>query len=135
MDVSFEIAFMANLLNEIKSSAIWGKPERAPHWQWSIQPWYYSHVPGSLCNKHGKPHTVASRFNHGTIVTFPKVYISSTEGMAPHVACCIVRVELKVHVERREHYIESEGKEELMKKGKQGLCNATHMKQSACGDV
>ena len=27
--------------------------------------------------------------------------------------------------------IESEGKEELMKKGKQGLCNATHVRQSA----
>ena len=43
------------------------------------------------------------------------------------MACCIVRAELKVHVEEREEQgsaIESEGKEELM-------CNATHVRQSA----
>ena len=50
-----------------------------------------------------------------------------------------LRAELKMHAEerrkRRERYIESEGKEELMKKGKQGLCNAAHMRQSARANV
>ena len=67
---------------------------------------------------------------------FPKVYVCSKEGIALHVACCIVQAELKVHAEEREEEhgsaIESEGKEELMKKGKQGLCNATHVRQSPC---
>ena len=46
--------------------------------------------------------------------------------------------ELKLHAELErecilhEKAIESEGKEELMKKGKHGLCNATHVRQSAC---
>ena len=37
--------------------------------------------------------------------------------------------------EKEESTFESEGKEELMKNGKQGLCNATHMRKSACANV
>ena len=33
----------------------------------------------SLRNEHGKPHTGGSRFNRGTVVTFPKVYATNTE--------------------------------------------------------
>ena len=42
--------------------------------------------------------------------------------------------ELKLHAGEKiktEKAIESEGKEELMKKGKHGLYNATHVRQSA----
>ena len=47
-----------------------------------IQPWYERHVPESLRNEHRKPPTISSLFNRGTSVTFPKVYIRSTEGFA-----------------------------------------------------
>ena len=65
-------------------ASYWGEPERAPHWHWSIQPWCDGHVLKSLHNKHGKPHTVSDLFNLGMM---PKVYVSSTEGLAPHVEC------------------------------------------------
>ena len=45
--------------------------------------WYGRCIPKSLCYEHGKPHTVSSLFNRGTVVAFPKVYVSSTEGLAP----------------------------------------------------
>ena len=45
--------------------------------------WYGRRIPESLRNEHGKPHTVSSRFNRRTVVAFPKVYVSSTEGLAP----------------------------------------------------
>ena len=53
------------------------------------------------------------------------------------MACCIVRADLKAHAEEREEesVIKSEGKEGLMKNGKQGLYNATHVRESACADV
>ena len=51
---------------------------------------------------------------------------------------CVSKVESACGRERRKAEkkkgalsVESEGKEELMKKGKQGLCNAIHMRQSA----
>ena len=34
-----------------------------------------------------EPHTGSSQFNCGRMVTFPKVYVSSTEGLVPHVVC------------------------------------------------
>ena len=34
-----------------------------------------------------EPHTGSSLFNCGMMVAFLKVYVSSTEGLAPHVAC------------------------------------------------
>ena len=61
------------------------------------------------------------------------------ERLVPHVVCCIVQAQLKMHAEERERERlrrrQLEGKEELMKKGKQGLYNATHVRQSAWADV
>ena len=118
-----------------------------------IQPWYGGHVPKSLRNEHGKPHTGGSRFNRGTVVMFPKVYATNTE--SPTLAVVYSTVvrwshsrkftlvawcrtwyvhELKLHAEegiKTEKALESEGKEELMKKGKHGLYIATHARQSA----
>ena len=34
-----------------------------------------------------EPHTGGSQFNRGTIVVFPKVYVSSTEGLVLQVIC------------------------------------------------
>ena len=44
-----------------------------------IQPWYGDHILKSLQNEHKKPYTGSSRFNRGTVVTFPKVYAMNTE--------------------------------------------------------
>ena len=91
------------------------------------------------------------------VVTFPKVYKTNTESPTLAVvystviqwsrsrkftlvaqkdwSCTWYVHELKLHAEEKriktEKAIESEGKEELMKKGKHGLYIATHARQSA----
>ena len=59
-------------------------------------------VPENLYNKHGKAHVISSLFNRGTRVIFPKVYANSMEGLAPHMAYCIVQYDEQFRRERRQ---------------------------------
>ena len=59
---------------------------------------YYPLIIGASLSK---PHTVSSQFNRGTMVAYPKVYITiSTEGLAHRVAysvhCTVWQTELKL---------------------------------------
>ena len=60
-----------------------------------------------------------------------KFNVSSTEGLVLHMACSLIEIACRRERIKAEKAIESEGKEELMKKGKHDLCNATHVRQSA----